>query len=128
MLAHGAAGLFSATAMEALDPALRDRWFKPTTAANGDEAWQADAALRKMVTFRPLNLVGEWPIRGPFQAIFCRNTVIYFDQDDQRRVWADLARVCAPGGVLYVGHSERISGTDRFRLEAATTYRRLEAQ
>jgi chemotaxis protein methyltransferase CheR len=69
-------------------------------------------------------LMGHWPMRGPFQIIFCRNTVIYFEPELQARVWARMAPLLSPGGLLYVGHSERVSGTDALKMVAATTYAR----
>jgi chemotaxis protein methyltransferase CheR len=66
----------------------------------------------QMVAFRELNLNGpSWPMKGPFDAIFCRNVVIYFDEPTQERVWQRFAPLVAPGGKLYVGHSERVGAS-----------------
>jgi chemotaxis protein methyltransferase CheR len=125
VLALGRAGLYSARAMADVDPAMRATWF--SRAPQGEtEMWSVAPPLRDLVTFRELNLIAPWPMRGAFQAIFCRNTVIYFDQEVQRQVWRDMAAVCAPGGHLYVGHSERMAGTDLFELAGLTIYRRAE--
>jgi chemotaxis protein methyltransferase CheR len=125
MLARGQAGIYADADTAPIDPALRERWFHP----RGDGAqrlWGASRALCNLVAFRPLNLIGAWPMRGRFQAIFCRNTVIYFEEPEQVRVWTQMAEVSAPGGMLYVGHSERVTGTDRFTPVGMTTYRREE--
>lgn len=68
------------------------------------------AAVKSLITFGITNLVAELPVSGPFDAIFCRNVAIYFDKPTQSRVWAQFSRLLAPGGFLYIGHSERLSG------------------
>lgn len=67
--------------------------------------------LRSLVTFKPLNLMHAWPLKGPFDAIFCRNVTIYFDKPTQRSVFERIQQVLRPEGFLYIGHSENISGS-----------------
>jgi len=125
MLTRGQAAVYSDTEAQPIPPELRERWFHP----RGDGAerlWGASKALCNLVAFRPLNLMSRWPMRGRFHAIFCRNTVIYFEEPEQRRVWAQMAEACEPGGFLYVGHSERVIGADVFQPQGLTTYRRDE--
>ena len=83
--------------------------------------------LQALVTLTELNLMQEWPMRGRFDVIFCRNVVIYFDAPTQARLWARFAEVLAPGGYLFVGHSERVSGPacGQFGPAGVTQYRRL---
>ena len=83
--------------------------------------------LQALVTLTELNLMQDWPMRGRFDVIFCRNVVIYFDAPTQARLWARFAEVLAPGGYLFVGHSERVSGPacGQFGPAGVTQYRRL---
>ncbi|MFM9942565.1 MAG: CheR family methyltransferase [Hyphomicrobiaceae bacterium] len=125
MVTHGRRGVYEDTELRDVPAELKARWF---TAATDDCAgsWRAADELRALVTFRELNLIGNWPMRGAFQAIFCRNVVIYFDDETQSRVWGRIIPLLASDGCLYIGHSERVSGpaADALRSEAITTYRR----
>ena len=83
--------------------------------------------IRDMITFRQLNLMEEWPMRGPFDVIFCRNVVIYFDKPTQRRLFERYANILQPNGHLFIGHSETLfKVSDRFDLIGRTIYRRRE--
>lgn len=82
--------------------------------------------LRELVTIEPLNLLHPWPMRGPFDAIFCRNVVIYFDQPTKQRLFNRYADLLPPGGHLFLGHSESLHGiNDQFELIGRTVYRKL---
>ena len=80
--------------------------------------------VQKLIRFRQLNLLKEWPLRAKFDIIFCRNVMIYFDQATQDAIWTRFAQNMSPGGYLYIGHSERID-TDihPFAVTGQTTYR-----
>ncbi|MXP27635.1 protein-glutamate O-methyltransferase CheR [Porphyrobacter algicida] len=65
--------------------------------------------LRNFACFQMLNLIGEWPLRQRFDAIFCRNVMIYFDGPTKQRLVERLAEMLLPGGILYIGQSERIT-------------------
>lgn len=82
--------------------------------------------IRTAVSFRVLNLLKPWPMKGSFDVVFCRNVVIYFDKATQDRLWARFADVIAPGGWLFLGHSERISpqAAPLFEKAHITAYRR----
>lgn len=96
---------YGAADVQAIPGPLRHAWIKET----GDKAVVADEA-RQLVRFRSLNLLGDWPMKGLFDVIFCRNVMIYFDQPTKERLVARFADKLAPGGFLYIGHSERVTG------------------
>lgn len=83
-------------------------------------------AVKDLVRCNTLNLQDAWPMKGPFEVIFCRNVVIYFDKATQERLWERFAQVLAPGGYLMIGHSERITGKALadFTVDGMTTYKR----
>ena len=81
--------------------------------------------LRKLLTFKQLNLVTPWPMKGPFDAIFCRNVMIYFDAPTKRSIVDRSVDMLRPGGWLYLGHSESLSPPHpAFDLIGRTIYRR----
>ena len=82
--------------------------------------------VKSMVHFARLNLMDPWPMKGPFDAIFCRNVMIYFDKDTQRRLIDRFWNILAADGVLFVGHSESLLGFGhRFHYVEPTIYRKL---
>jgi chemotaxis protein methyltransferase CheR len=124
MIGEGSAGIYNDAAMQPVPADLRRRYFTPTR-GEGGKTWQAGEALRSLITFRELNLIGAWPMRGKFDVIFCRNVVIYFEDETQAKLWSRFVPQLAPRGRLYIGHSERLSGAaaPMFDNEAVTTYR-----
>ena len=116
-------GLYEPEQVRDAPAALRDRWMRRVQ-ADGAEAWEASEDLRELIAFRELNLIGAWPMRGRFDAVFCRNVAIYFDEPTQTELWRRLSEQLAPGGRLYIGHSERVGGEALGRLvsEGVTTY------
>ena len=98
-------GVYPAARLADVGPALMREHMTPV----GDEAWSVTPTLRALVRFARLNLMDEWPMRGPFHAIFCRNVMIYFDKPTQQRLVARFHALLAPGGYLFVGHAESLS-------------------
>jgi chemotaxis protein methyltransferase CheR len=106
-------------------PHRQNKWFlKGET--NNHGLLQVLPDLQNLITFRRLNLMHEWPMKGPFDAIFCRNVVIYFDKPTQRILVERFANLLSPGGYLFLGHSESLfKVTDRFKLVGQTIYQKL---
>jgi chemotaxis protein methyltransferase CheR len=126
VLATGAAGIYPAERLRSVSPARAKAFFKEAT---GEErSVKVAASVRQLVTFKQLNLMQAWPMRGPFDAIFCRNVVIYFDLETKRALFERMAQLQAPGAFLFLGHSEslyRIS--EHYELIGRTIYRRIGA-
>lgn len=124
VLATAEAGVYSNKQLEDLSAEHRRRFFEP--AGSERDAFRVVAPVRKLITFRPLNLLQSWPMKGQFQAIFCRNVVIYFDEPTQQGVWEKFVPLLTPDGALYIGHSERVTGAaaSQVRNEGVSTYRR----
>lgn len=123
MIAEGRRGVYAQAALADVPALLARRHFAALD--EGAREWRAGEALRALVAFRELNLNAAWPMRGTFDAIFCRNVVIYFDAPTQQALWTRFAARLAPGGHLYIGHSERVAGPAAANFAAAgvTTYR-----
>ena len=114
--------VYTAEEVASVPADLRRSWMEPA----GDGAMRLDEAPRGLVSFRQLNLIGAWPMKGPFDVIFCRNTVIYFDEKTQMRLLNRMSTLLRPGGFLFLGHSERLVGPAEvhFRVEGTTTFRK----
>ncbi len=122
VLAHGQAGVYAADRLDKVDRARRDRWF---ISQNGGAQWSAREELRRMISFKRLNFMEQWPVKGPFDVIFCRNVVIYFDKPTQRLVFGRMAELQRPGDHLFIGHSESLFNVcDHYELIGQTIYRK----
>ena len=124
VVAKAQRGVYRNSALETVPAHLRKAYFS----ANPDDntTSRASAKLKAIIAFRELNLMHEWPFRGRFDVIFCRNVVIYFDTPTSERVWAKFTERLEPDGRLYVGHSERVGNSDKIGLDTigVTTYQK----
>lgn len=123
VLAQGQAGIYRADRVAKL-PAEQLRRHFLKGAGSGDGTVKVRDELRSMITFRRLNLLDPvWPARGPFDAIFCRNVMIYFDKPTQRRILERFVPLLREDGLLFSGHSESFfHAADLFRLRGKTVY------
>jgi chemotaxis protein methyltransferase CheR len=97
IIAQAKAGIYDPQAIETVDAAMRKQWFTPV----GDRRFQINEQVKQLITFRELNLMAQWPFRGPFDVIFCRNVVIYFDEPTQGG-FGFVTPTCSPRvGILY---------------------------
>jgi len=92
---------------------------------DGEDQYTAKQSLKDITIFKELNLLADWPMKGEFDVIFCRNVVIYFDIDTQNKLWPKFRNVMSKDGYLFLGHSERISdpGLIGFKTDGPTSYR-----
>ncbi len=105
VLATARAATYPAAGLDDVPDAMRRKHFVPA----GEGLVEVAPAVRAAVSFARLNLMGEWPMRGPFDAIFCRNVMIYFDKPTQERLVNRFWELLPPGGHLFVGHSESLT-------------------
>jgi chemotaxis protein methyltransferase CheR len=123
VLAVGASGVYPMERVDKVGQERLRRFFQKGKGANAGMA-RVRPELRQLVSFRQLNLLaGEWPLDGGFDAIFCRNVMIYFDKETQRRILARFVPLMKPHALLFAGHSENfLYVSDSLRLRGKTVY------
>ncbi|MDE2402476.1 MAG: methyltransferase domain-containing protein [Burkholderiales bacterium] len=122
VLATASRGAYAATARGLSPQHLRQFFLKGKGANEGQIRVKPE--LARLVEFRPFNLMQEsWSLGDPFDVVFCRNVMIYFDAATQRKVLERIHRVMKPQGKLFVGHSENFTESrDLFILRGKTVY------
>jgi len=114
----GHAAVYNQASVQKLPTKVRGRYFQQLE--NDPTQFSVSEELKSLVSFRLLNLnAREWPMKGKFDIIFCRNTVIYFNEETQAEIWTKFKRQMKPGGHLYIGHSERLSGPSELDFSKA---------
>lgn len=125
VLQTAAKGVYPADALKDLDTATLERYFLRGK-GNNLGLVKVRPELQNMVRFLSVNLIqDDWPFDDPFDVVFCRNVMIYFDGPTQREVLKRLHRVMKPGALLFAGHSENFNESkDLFVLKGKTVYER----
>ena len=123
------AGSFDAETVAPLSSSRRRRFLHKCTDPGGQTRYRIREGLRERIVFRRLNLAAPpFPMRGSLDFVFCRNVIIYFDRTTRRRLVAEIERLLAPGGVLFIGHSETLTGIQTgLKLCAPSAYRKPTA-
>jgi len=123
VLETAAHGVYPLDRIDKLSDKQRRMFFQKGTGSNAGVV-RAKAELRKMITFLPLNLLDEqWPINGQFDAMFCRNVMIYFDKPTQTKILERFVPYMKPNTLLFAGHSENfLYVTKAFQLLGKTVY------
>ncbi len=123
VLAQAKAGQYPAETMSDVPAPWLQKYWNTKRDASGRDVSDAGPALRTLVQFAKLNLMQHWPMQGPFDAILCRNVMIYFEKATQQKLVERYWAMLRPGGHLFVGHSESLTGlTHRFRYVQPAVY------
>ncbi|WP_208350933.1 CheR family methyltransferase [Pseudaestuariivita rosea] len=122
-------GFYNEREISGVDEGRKKRFLTPAN-MDGQSGYLMHDNLRKLIAFRELNLLSKWPMKGTFDVIFCRNVVIYFDEQTQDNLWSRFKKIMKPGGWLIVGHSERLGEGQMQDIQSAgvTTYRKTAAK
>jgi chemotaxis protein methyltransferase CheR len=122
VLARADEGVYDEERVEPIPLPLRNKYLLRTR-EGGEKTYVVSNSLRDVVIFRQVNLIHDWPVRGPLDFVFCRNVMIYFDKPTQGRLVNRFYDLLAPGGILFTGHSESLTGIQhRFRYVRPTIY------
>lgn len=125
VLASASKGVYRLDGLKGIDATKMQRFFLRGKGAN-DGLVRVKPELSQMIEFLIVNLVrDDWPFKEPFDVVFCRNVMIYFDAQTQRRVLEKIHKFLKPGGLLFVGHAENFTDSrDLFLLKGKTVYER----
>lgn len=123
VLAKAESGIYPMERIEKLSPDMVKRFFYKGTGSQAGFV-RVKPELQALVTFRQINLLdNDWPIRGPLDAIFCRNVMIYFDKETQLKILERFAPLLQAEGLLFAGHSESFHHAGHvFNLRGKTVY------
>lgn len=126
VLATASAGVYRIESLKGVSEAQQQLFFLKGKSSNQGMV-RVKSEFQSMIDFMIVNLVqGDFPFREPFDVVFCRNVMIYFDAPTQRKVLERIHRVMVPGGLLFVGHAENFSESrDLFILRGKTVYERV---
>ena len=124
MLARAREGVYPPQDVSGVPRQLLRKYFIRSKGVAG-ERFRVRDELRRLVTLGSINLMAAWPMKGPFDVIFCRNVMIYFDKTTQQRLVNRFWDLLGPGGYLFVGHSEGLSAIEhKFRYVQPAVYRK----
>jgi chemotaxis protein methyltransferase CheR len=107
VLAVAKEGTYDERRIEDVPRKFKEKYFTKGIGINESKV-KVGKQLQALITFKKLNLLHEWPMKGPFDIIFCRNVIIYFDKKTQQELFARYYEMLAPGGLLILGHSENL--------------------
>jgi chemotaxis protein methyltransferase CheR len=127
MLEKARRATYPREALREIPGRLLQKYFVKTTpaAAGAPPMYRVKDPVLAMVRLARLNLIDKWPMKGPFDVIFCRNVMIYFDRPTQQRLINRFWNYLEPGGYLFVGHSEGLSAiSHKFQYVRPAVYRK----
>jgi len=125
MVQKGANGIYTEDRVNGLEASRMKKYVKSGSGKNAGNV-KMSPKLQELITFKELNLMHEWPMNGPFDLMFCRNVVIYFDKPTQKVLFDRYADLLHPNAHLFIGHSESLHNvTTRFNLLGKTIYQKI---
>jgi chemotaxis protein methyltransferase CheR len=121
----GKKGIYPIDRLKNIPQSKLKKWFWKGKGANSNMA-RVVPELQKMIEFRQLNLISDWKMSEPFDLIFCRNVIIYFDKETQKGLFSKFSQSLRPQGWMFLGHSESLHGvSEEFRYLKQTIHRKL---
>jgi chemotaxis protein methyltransferase CheR len=126
VLRKAKAGRYASDRVVSIPPKLISRYLSRLEGSRGSErVYEMTPTVRDIISFRYLNLMEPWPFGGPFDFIFCRNVMIYFDKPTQQKLVGRYFQMLQSGGLLFTGHSESLTGIEhQFRYVQPTIYQK----
>jgi chemotaxis protein methyltransferase CheR len=129
-LRQAAEGCYAEARIAPVPEALRKRWFQRRADGEGpdERMWEVKPELKRVVAFRRLNLAEPpFPMKGPFDVVFCRNVLIYFDQPTRQRLISAIESLVRPDGLVCIGHTETLSGVKcGLKMQRPSVFRRSQ--
>lgn len=125
VIAKAASGIYPEQSVRQAGSETLSKYFNQLA----DGEMKVTDAMKRLITFRILNLLDSWPMSGSFDIIMCRNVVIYFDEETQERLFCRFAEMLRPGGRFFIGHSERLTkhAQQFFAADGVTSFVRNDA-
>ncbi len=118
VLNMGKQGIYEYRKIASLPSEYINKYFSKVNSSKQNTAtstkYQVNNNVRQLITFKQLNLLHQWPMKGPFDIIFCRNVIIYFDKKTQQELFERYNNMLKPGGLLILGHSENLGNYQQY--------------
>ena len=128
VLSHASAGVYKKAKVNGVSAPRLRKWFLKNGNDEEDSEVKVSPDLRKLIVFKKLNLMGEWPMKGQFDILFCRNVVIYFNKDTQRVLFDRFSNILKDDAHMFLGHSESLfKVTDKFSPLGKTIHQKVVA-
>lgn len=113
VLAQAKSGIYDDRRIEDMPIDTRNKYFKRGSGINTNRV-KVTSNIQSLITFKQLNLLHEWPMKGMFDVIFCRNVIIYFDKATQQDLFERYYHALKPGAILLLGHSENLGSYQQY--------------
>jgi chemotaxis protein methyltransferase CheR len=125
-LSRARAGTYGDDEIAEVPARFREKFLTRRRGEDGASSWTVAQRLRDRIVYRRLNLARQpYPMRGPLDAVFCRNVMIYFDHPMRAALVGEIERLLKPGGRFFIGHSETLNGIEAaLRVERPSIYRK----